>query len=348
MTTEHRPRKVQPRLCGARVRLYTLFSLVLAAALVTQARAQTCLTSGDMDTATRTALETAGRRYFDMVARGDVASLRQNAIPNLANDFSGVESAVKDNQATLAGAQATPRPVYELQEQGTAPAARAEFFCGVFGANGQTANSSVFVIPNLAAGNYGIVILDAPSNKGALTVSFVLQQMGADWKIGGLYIRPAQIAGHDSNWYLQKAREYKAKGQTHNAWFYYREAGELLSPVPFMSTLATDKLYDESQAARPADLPTNAPLDLPAAGGKTYKVTALFPLGVGNDLDVVVRYQYPDVSNTAQTFQDNMAVIRALVAKYPELRDAFTGVVARAVEPSGRDYGTLLPMKDVK
>jgi len=41
-------------------------------------------------------------------------------------------------------------------------------------------------------------------------------------------------------------------------------------------------------------------------------------------------------------------VIKALVAKYPELRDAFAGVVARAVDPSGRDYGTLLPMKDIK
>ena len=34
--------------------------------------------------------------------------------------------------------------------------------------------------------------------------------------------------------------------------------------------------------------------------------------------------------------------------KYPEFRDAFDGVVARAVEPSGRDYGSLLPMKDIK
>lgn len=347
MITEH-PQLDRFGGCRTGACRWALLSLLLTAALISQARAQTCLTSSDMDAATRTGLETAGRRYSDMAARGDVASLRQNAIPGLASDFSGVESAVKDNQATLTGAQATPRPLYQLQEQGTAPAARAEFFCGVFGANGQTANSAVFVIPNLAPGNYGIVILDVPSSKAAVTVSFVLQQMGADWKVGGLYIRPAQISGHDANWYLQKARDYKAKGQMHNAWFYYREAGELMSPVPFMSTLATDRLYDESQAVRPADLPTNAPMDLSVAGGKTYKVTSLFPLGVGNDLDVVVKYQYPDVSNTAQTFQDNMAVIRALVAKYPELREAFTGVVARAVEPSGRDYGTLLPMKEVK
>ena len=69
---------------------------------------------------------------------------------------------------------------------------------------------------------------------------------------------------------------------------------------------------------------------------------------MGNDLDVVVKYQSADVSNTARAFQENTAVIKALVAKFPEFREAFAGVVARAVEPSGRDYGTLLAMKDIK
>ena len=74
----------------------------------------------------------------------------------------------------------------------------------------------------------------------------------------------------------------------------------------------------------------------------------MFPMAVGKDLDVVVKYQTADVSNTGQIFQDNMAVIRGLVARLPELREAFVGVVARAVEPSGRDYGSLLAMKDIK
>jgi hypothetical protein len=43
-----------------------------------------------------------------------------------------------------------------------------------------------------------------------------------------------------------------------------------------------------------------------------------------------------------------MTLIKALVAKFPELHEAFAGVVARAVEPSGRDYGSLLAMKDIK
>jgi hypothetical protein len=61
-----------------------------------------------------------------------------------------------------------------------------------------------------------------------------------------------------------------------------------------------------------------------------------------------VKYQSADVSDTGKTFQDNLAVMKALLAKYPEWRDGFAGIVARAVEPSGRDYGSMLPMKEIK
>jgi hypothetical protein len=306
--------------------------------------AQTCLTAQDMDEATRSTLLTTAKRFYDMTARGDSASLQQSAIVSLASNFSGIENAVKDNQANLAGAQPLPRPPFLLQAEGAEPLARAEFLCGVFGAQGQTRNSAVFIIPNLPPGNYGIVTLDVSSSQGAYTVSFVLQQQGNDWKLGGFYAKPAQVAGHDGNWFADRAREFKAKGQMRNAWFYFGEARELLVPVPFMATAMTDKLYDEMQAVKPADLP---PVDL-SSGPKTYKLTDLFPVPVSRDFDLVVKYQAADVSDSGKTFQDNLAVMKALVAKYPEFRDGFAGIVVRAVEPSGRDYGSMLAMKDIK
>ena len=119
--------------------------------------------------------------------------------------------------------------------------------------------------------------------------------------------------------------------------------------VPFMYTQATDKLYDEAQSVKPADFPINGnTADLTAASGKTYKLTTIFPLEVAQELDLVVKYQVADVSNSGQMFQENMNVMRALVAKFPELRDAFAGIVARAVQPDGKDYGSLMPMKDIK
>jgi hypothetical protein len=330
--------------CLRFIRFNLGFVLLGCAAL---AHSQVCLTADDMDQPTRTALQNAAKRYFDMAAHGDAASLKQSAIPSLAAGFSTVEKAMVENRPYLSSAQPSFRPPFLLKVEGNAPLERAEFLCGVFNAKGQTADSAEFVIPNLAPGNYGIAIVDAEGGTEPRTVSFVLEQQGGDWKLGGFYVRNPQIAGHDSRWFADKARAFQEKGQTHNAWFYYIAARDLLVPVSFMYTQATDRLYDEMQAIKPADLPPDTPLAL-AAGGKTCKVTALFPLPEGKDFDLVVKYELADVSDAAKTFEENTAVMKALLTKYPEFRDAFDGLVARAVEPSGRDYGSMLAMKDIK
>lgn len=323
-----------------------LFLLTLCPGL---AIAQTnCQTSGDMDAATRTALTNAALHYYDLIAKNDTAGLRQNAIPALTADFSGIEATIKANQPALAGATAAAQPPFLLTAQATAAISHAEFFCGVFGRNGQTSDSAAFYLNGLAPGNYGVVIIDAPSAKGTYTVSEILQQQASDWKLGGLYIKDTRFNGHDSSWFITQAEAFQKKGELHNAWLYYVVARNLISPLPFMSTAATDKLYDDSQKVQPADFPEDGkPTDL-TAGTKTYKLTALFPEVVGNDLDLIVKYEAPSVADTNQTYQSNVAVMKALVAKYPELRDAFASVVARAVDPSGHDYGTMLPMKDIK
>ena len=310
---------------------------------------QTCFTADDMDAATRAALQSTASRYFEMLARGDSASIKQNSIPSLASNFAGLENTIKESQPNLSGGHATPRSPFLLKAEGTAPLPKAEFLCGIFGANGQTTNSAEFIIPNLPPGSYGIVVLDVSGQKTPYTVSFVLQQQGTDWKVGSLFILPAQINGRDSNAFVERARSFKSKGQNHNAWLYFVQGRQLVVPVPFMYTQLTDKLYDEAQTVKPSDFPINGNIvDLTAPGGKTYKLTAIFPLAVGQDFDLVVKYQTADVSNTGQTFQENMSVMRALLTKFPELRDAFEGIVARAVEPSGKDYGSLMPMKDIK
>jgi hypothetical protein len=333
--------------------LAVLVVVVFCASIVL---AESCLTSTDMDAATRTALTNSALHYFDLIAKGDAASLRQSSIASLAGDFSGIESTIKENQPALASAKANARPPFLLEAEGSATIARAEFFCGVFGRNGQTAGSAAFYLNSLAPGKYGVVILDASSPKGMYTVSLILQQQGSDWKVGGLYIKSAQLNGHDSNWFIARAHDFQSKGQTHNAWLYYLVARSLVSPLPFMSTAASDKLYDDSQKLQPADFPADgktADLSAPtspgtAAAAATYKLAALFPEAVGSDLGLIVRYQVADVSNTNQTYQSNVAVMKALITKYPELRDAFAAVVARAVDPNGHDYGTMLVMKDIK
>src|SRR5215470_17710946 len=134
--------------------------LVLLGALQSIAGGQACFTADDMDAATRASLTAAGSRYFDMVARGDAASLKQNSIPSVANNFDGIENSIKENKANFSGAHATARRPFLLKAEGTAPLPKAEFLCGVFDAQGQTKDSAEFSIPNLPPGSYGIVTLD--------------------------------------------------------------------------------------------------------------------------------------------------------------------------------------------
>jgi len=328
-------------------RLYCM-AIVLLTFLPWNATAQTCQTASDMDATLRTAIANAADRYFGMAARGDTASLRQNSIPALASDFAGVENTLKAHQLDLSGTQASIKSSFLLNAEDSTPNQQAEFWCGVFNRNGQTANSAAFYLTNLPPGKYAVVLMDANSSNGRIMFSQVLQQAGTDWKLGGLYIKPAQIAGHDSDWFVNQARQYKAKGELHNSWFYYLEARSLISPLPFMSTLATDKLYDESQPLQPTDLPAGGKTATLASSTTTYHLTGVFPEVVGKDLDLIVKYESANVSNTNAAYQDNVNVMKALVTRFPEVRDAFVAVVARAVDTSGRDYGTLLAMKDIK
>jgi len=353
VTANVRPSGEVPSIRGRRfhqpARLVRSIALVLVALHAWPVLAENCYSGRDLDDATRSALTTTALHYFDLIAKGDVASLRQSALPRLSDDFTSIELSVKDNQTALSGSKAKARSPFLLEAEGAAPIPHAEFFCGVFGRSGQTKDSAVFNLNDLVPGKYGVVILDAPTAKGRYTVSLILQQVGADWKLGGLYIQPGQVAGHDSDWFIAHARDYRTKGQLHNAWLYYLMARSLVSPLPFMSTAVTDNLYDESHKVQPVDIPVEgSTAKLSAANGATYKLTALFPQAVSNDLDLVVRYQAADISNTQQTYASNVALMKLLLARFPELREAFAAMIVRAVDPSGHDFGTLLAMKDIK
>ena len=317
-----------------------LASLLLGATLA----AEECQMGSGIDGATRSALDRTTQQFFQQAKAGDSAGMQQNAIPAVSNNFSGVQNALAQNKDNFASATETMREVYLLNAPGNATIQRAEFNCGIFNSPDRVS----FVIPNLPPGKYALVITDVKGGKSPLTVSYILQQDGGGaWKLAGFYVRNTQIGGHDGSWFLEQAKAYKAKGQMHDAWFYGLTAWDLLAPVPFMSTDKLDRIYDDAQASKPQDLPQEKENTV-TAGSKTFRLSNMFVVPIENGLGLVVKYQSPDISNTAQTFADNMAVMKAVIAKYPEFRDAFGSIVARAVSPSGQEYGSLLAMKDVK
>ncbi len=330
--------------------------VVTATLLLPASATETCFTASEMHGNTREVVEAAARFYFNLVAQGNTAALRQNSTPIVAPDFGAIESAVQRHKAALSGVQPAVRASYLLETDGNFSEGRANFYCGVY----RTPDWVGFFISGLEAGRYSVVIFDVSASTGPLTFSVALQQEWAavvgntgtsnkpeSWRLAGLYIKPAQTLGHNSDWFLEQARAYKAKGQHRNAWFYYLTARDLLAPLPFMGTPTLDRLMDEQQQVQPAELPFEKPLALPA-GGRTYKITQVFAVPGEEGLLLVVKYEAESVADAPKADAANQAVSRAFLTRYPEYKQGFAGIVARAVEPSGKDFGSLLMMKDLK
>jgi hypothetical protein len=317
-----------------------LVPVALAAGL--PAWSQGCDTHDEIPAQARASMESAAQQAFDQAGRGDVNALRSSAIPSLQSNFGGITGAVNDNKAAFAGARSQLRATF-LLDTGPTPSADGNFVCGVFGANGQTANSAEFYIPGLPAGKYAIVIQDFIGDKGPYALTTIFQESGG-WKLAGFYVRPETAGGHDGIWYLQRARDYKAKGQNHNAWFFYITAWDLMAPVTFMDSALLHKITQESSGIQPKDVPAGTPVNY-SANGKTYNITDMSVLHAGNSFDLSIKYSVASTADFNATLADARSLATAFVTQYPELRDVFNNVWAHAVDTNGGDVPGLIPLK---
>jgi hypothetical protein len=316
--------------------------------------AETCSTAQEMNPNTRQSLRDTATRYADAVISGNGSTLQQNAIPTVAQNFASITQTMSDLQPKVAGAQAKVRNVYQLEADGTQTLERAEFFCGVF----NTPQRVSFVIPNLPPGHYGLAITETSGGQQPYYISFVLQQdaPGSPWKVAGFIPSPMKVAGKDALDYWREARDFKNRGEGLMAYVYYRTAADIIAPVGFMDTPGLEGFDQERRSVSSPDVPTGqTPASIATSDGKTYSITDVFavptPADVKNNqkgLTLVVKFQTDSVADNGKAFQDNMAVIKALADKHPDLRNNFDAVVARATEPDGKDFGSLLAVTDIK
>ena len=320
-----------------------LFLMIVALAAGIPAWAQGCETHDEMAAASRTAIESAAQQTFDQASRGDVNALRDSAIPSLQSNFGGITGAVNDNKPAFAGAKTQLRTEF-LLDTGATPPADGRFYCGVFGATGQTSGAQ-FEIPGLPPGKYAIVIQDFIGNKGPYAFSTIYQDISGKWKLAGFYVRPETSGGHDGLWYLTRAREYKAKNQNHNAWFYYVTSWDLMAPVTFMDSALLSKISQESNSALPKDVPVGGKPVTYSANGKTYNITEMSVVRADSSFDLSIRYSVPSTADFNSTIKDAQGLAQAFAAQYPELKDAFNNVWAHAVDPNGGDVPGIVNLK---
>lgn len=316
--------------------------LVVAAAL--PAWSQTCQGRQEMPADNRTSMEAAAQQVFDQASRGDVNTLKTNAVPSLQSNFNGIAAAVTDNKDAFAGAKAQLRTSF-LLDTGTTASPDGAYYCGVYGSRGSSSGAAQFSFPGLDVGKkYAVVIQDFIGNKGPYALTSIFEDLGG-WKLAGMQVRPESALGHDGIWYLKQARDYKTKGQAHNAWFYYATSWELLAPIPAMNTALLGNILEESNGIQPRDIPADGKPVAYAANGKTYTITDMSTFKTDKNFDLSIKYSVPSTSDFNATQADARGLANAMVAQYPELKDAFNNIWVHAVDTNGGDVVGLVKLK---
>jgi hypothetical protein len=328
-----------------KVRLGLLVSLVSMACMPPSAWSANCTTQAQMAASDRNAIVDASRSMMLQVQNGDVRGLKANTLPAVAADFNGIASSVQGLQPLVQAAFITVDAVYDLDaSRDPAGAANTQFYCG----------SPVVVINfnGLPPGKYGLALMHATGVKEPQQVSLILAQSPAkQWMLAGFFAKPMVEAGHDGLWYWVSARRYAEGNGKWAAWFYYRLANELLTPMDNLSSPNLQKLQSETTSVKPDSLPTDRPVTV-NTNGTAFHVSALDTTTQFGGLDLDVHY-LPDATQSAQLRDPPTArkqvvdLMNALLALHPELRSAFHGMWVHADQGNVSLFALELPMEQV-
>lgn len=305
-----------------------------------------CTTQSQMTVNQRTVLEETARMLGGNVQANNTEAVRAQTIPAVAAQFNGIAGSIQNINAQIRGATMTVDLLYLLDASDMKAAADTQFFCGVSG----SPLTVVVTIPNLPPGRYALAILHATGVKQPQQITLILQNDPAGtttWKLAGFFTKPMTLAGHDGIWFWRQARDYAAKKENWDAYFYYQTALFLLQPVDFISSPNLQKLQHEAESTRPGDLPGLDPMLL-NAGTQNFLITNLHTGELSNQLDLVVTYNATPNQSLVQTRAQVTAVMRALLQQHPELASAFHGLwVYASVPGSQTPFALELPMDQI-
>jgi hypothetical protein len=206
---------------------------------------------------------------------------------------------------------------------------------------------------DLPPASYALVILHATGVANPQQISLILSESPDHrWMLGGFFSRPMTEAGHDGLWYWVSARKFARSNMNWDAWLYYRMAAYFLDPVDFLSSPNLEKLKQEQERVKPANLPdTKQPLMI-GEQASAFQITDIDTTTTFGPLDLEIQY-IPDVLQAAQLHDPPTArrqvtqVMTALLTLHPELHDAFHGIWVHADQGSVSLFSLELPMDQI-
>lgn len=323
-----------------------MFAAFLLLSVTLPALAAACKTQAALSEPDRAAIVDAARRIATDVQTGREDDLKAATIPAVAANFGVIQQSAAALTPLMASATLTVDAVYRLDAADAKPGdEQTQFFCDA----ADNSTHATFSIQHLPAGQFAFAVVHATGGAKPQQLSLLLQMQaaGSPWQLAGFFPKPLTVAGHDGLWYWRQARSYAQKKQAWNAWLYYSASVYLLQPAGFFSSTNLEKLVDEQQAAKPAGLPGETPLTVTANGAET-KITSLRTDDALGGLDLVLHYEAAGNSDPVAARTRTVAVMKALLALHPELREAFHGLWAFADTAAGQPFSLELPMQELQ
>jgi hypothetical protein len=341
------------RMSGWVARCTVMIALVIASG----AWGETCTTQSAMTATDRDALASAARGLAEKIQAGDAEAVHGLTVAEYAKDFGAIQGAVASTSAKVKGASLTVEQVYlldgsDLKRTADGSAPNSEFLCSL---NHSVAEAD-FLIPSLPPGRYGFAIVEALGVPAPWRLSFLLRQEGGNqgkWMMAGFYPGAMTAAGHDGLWYWTQARAMLKSKEQWNAWLYYQEAANLLTPAGFIQSTHLEKLRSETAGATPPaasqGVSADVPLVVKGKDGVDYYFT-----GVGTDdslakdkMDVTVKLRVDAIGDPVAAGKRNVSAMSALLSAYPEIRKGFHGVWIFAEAPGQNPFATEAAMTEI-
>jgi hypothetical protein len=321
------------------------------------ALAVSCTMQSQLADADRNSLVASAKSLAGLVQSGDTAGLKALTVGSVAERFDPIAAGVESASPLIQRATITVDSLYVVDSTDLKTTEdETQFFCG-----GANSHEVVLTIPRIPPGKYAVAVLHATGVEAPQSITFILSKEGkagdgkagdsasaGQWKLAGAFVHPLTSAGHDGIWYWTQAREFVKKKQNWNAYFYYQTAAALLTPVYFFSSPNLDKLLKEQAAIAPDGLPgSNQPMLL-SASGQSFEIQDLHTDSSLGGLDLVIEYKTQDTSDPVASRTRNVALMKAILAQHPEVRDGFHGLWAYANAPNERPFANELPMGQIQ
>jgi hypothetical protein len=302
-----------------------------------------------MNSQDRDTLVSAGQQLGNAVIQQNFSAIQGTLLPAVAQQWDGIRGVIEQGAGYVKGGQIQLNALYELDATSLTAPADSQFFCS-------NSNGSLTVtvsMRSLPPGKYAVILAyvlgaASPGQPPTATVGqlgFILGLEANAWKVGGVFLRPGVLEGHDGVWWWQHGRELARQNTPWAAYFAYDTARYLLLPVDFISTPNMEKLGQEQ--AQIKESPAEAFPYSVQDGARTWKIDSVHFDPSLRQADLAVTYESTGVSDPAAVRTEATAVLSAFLKSQPSLRLNFHGLWAYATRNNQATPVMELPMGQI-